>query len=70
MGLLSVLFEWKAASRDKKVARHRLQGTCPDCRGSGFHAMVMNEFAYLGSLDDYKCSGCAGSGLFSDWESG
>ncbi|WP_146811815.1 MULTISPECIES: methionine aminopeptidase [Aneurinibacillus] len=64
MRLFNVLFEWKAALYEKKIAKMQAQGKCPDCNGIGANPLIMHEFAYI---DRYDCPGCNGSGLFSDW---
>ncbi|WP_232725478.1 hypothetical protein [Bacillus sp. FJAT-44742] len=40
------------------------QGKCPECRGTGYQISAME--AMYSAL--YDCSGCNGSGLFTDWE--
>jgi DnaJ-class molecular chaperone len=68
MGLLNAISQWNMANYEKKIERNRLQGTCPDCNGKGFHPWVLHDHIGMGSYQSLSCHGCDGSGLFSIWE--
>ncbi|MFN7250213.1 MAG: methionine aminopeptidase [Anaerobacillus sp.] len=67
MKILDTFFEWQKASYEKKIAKMKEQGLCPECRGKGYHASAANAYIYMPSFD-YKCYSCNGTGSFSDWE--
>ncbi len=67
MGIINAFLNWKSAYYEKKVAKMKEQGLCPDCRGRGYHASVANAYIYMPSFD-YRCYSCNGSGAFTDWE--
>ncbi|RFU61818.1 methionine aminopeptidase [Peribacillus glennii] len=64
MGLFSAISAWNASRYAKHVSNMEEKGLCPDCRGKGFNAYAPNEYYYS---HVYDCSGCNGSGSFSDW---
>ena len=63
MGLFNSISEWSQGRYEKKVARAKEQGKCPDCNGRGVEILPYEHF--YGSA--YQCPGCNGSGQFSDW---
>lgn len=68
MGLFQAMAEWRLASHEKKVARNRERGTCPECRGLGFYPLTASEYMAFHATDGYTCQQCNGSGMFTDWE--
>ncbi|OIJ15611.1 hypothetical protein BKP35_01055 [Anaerobacillus arseniciselenatis] len=67
MGIIKAFLDWQSANYEKKVAKMKEQGLCPDCRGRGHSATAANAYVYLPSYH-YRCYSCNGSGAFSDWE--
>lgn len=64
MGLFKAISDWNTARYDRHVSNMEEKGLCPDCRGKGFNAYAPNEYYYS---NVYECSGCNGSGSFTDW---
>ncbi|WP_138419515.1 methionine aminopeptidase [Aquibacillus sediminis] len=63
MGLFSAISEWSNGRYEKKVAKMRELGKCPDCNGHGIEVMPYEHFF----SSPYECPSCAGTGQFSDW---
>ncbi|MFC5712022.1 methionine aminopeptidase [Thalassorhabdus alkalitolerans] len=64
MSLWQKLKEWHKKRYKKRIEKMEKQGKCPECRGTGYQISAME--AMYSAL--YDCSGCNGSGLFTDWE--
>ncbi|WP_100407474.1 methionine aminopeptidase [Bacillus solitudinis] len=63
MGFFNAIRQWTETRKSKRIADFELEGTCPNCQGRGFN-MLESEIM-MGSFND--CTGCRGSGSFSDW---
>lgn len=66
MGLLNSFNEWRTARYQNHVSKMKEANKCPDCHGRGFSLYPGNEYAFYTS--QYNCSGCNGTGLYSEWE--
>lgn len=67
MGIFDAWKAWRQAQREKRVARAREKGICPDCHGHGYNIMMFNDAVYV-EPDDLYCPSCNGSGSFAQWE--
>lgn len=67
MGLFNSIAQWREERQEKQLAKHRENGTCPECRGSGVYAMASIDYIGLPITND-GCPGCRGTGLFTQWE--
>ncbi|SET98830.1 hypothetical protein SAMN05421676_11349 [Salinibacillus kushneri] len=65
MGIFQSINGWKENLREKRRATMEAKGYCPECRGRGFNVVPYSEAYYIPPMD---CTGCDGSGLYSDWE--
>ena len=69
MGWINSILEWSQANHDKKIAKMKEHGKCPDCKGVGINAFALYDYYVgFGAYDYNHCLGCNGSGSFSDWE--
>lgn len=51
--------------KDRRLAKMRKKGKCPECRGRGYHAFAGSDFF---NAVPSNCSTCEKSGLFSIWD--
>ena len=64
MGLLNSMSDWFSARHEKRMQEMENLGRCPICNGKGFSSFSMYEYYYS---EPIECSGCYGSGMFTDW---
>ncbi|MDC3416032.1 methionine aminopeptidase [Aquibacillus salsiterrae] len=64
ISIFNAVSDWVDGRYQKRVAKMKEEGKCPDCSGRGVEMYAYEHF-YGSSL---HCPGCNGSGLFEDWE--
>lgn len=64
MGLLDTFSRWLEMKNQKRIEFSKAQGTCPECQGKGVNMLGMEHYTMS---SHYVCTGCSGSGSFSDW---
>ncbi|MFC0562284.1 methionine aminopeptidase [Halalkalibacter alkalisediminis] len=64
MGFLDLFGQWLEKRNEKRIEFAKSQGTCPECQGKGVNLLGMEQYTMS---TFYVCSGCSGSGSFSDW---
>ncbi len=67
MGWFSAITQWTEERYEKKMTKHRDEGTCPDCQGSGLNAMASIDYVGYTITND-GCPGCRSTGMYKDWE--
>lgn len=63
MKLFQSILDWKAIKEVHHREKMQSLGKCPDCNGRGFTPAYLEVYS-----PSFDCSGCEGSGMYSDWE--
>jgi DnaJ-class molecular chaperone len=61
--IFKLLIDWYHAGKQKHIAKMKMQGKCPVCRGNGF-ATISSPYAG----NTIECHMCNGTGLYTEWE--